>query len=112
MSLRHTPGRWETEEEEQGENCLLAVYVRHAESGGRIGKVFANCLVNSDEELRANFRAFAAAPELLAMLREIVVKDRAAIAELAALHVDLPRSSRELPDRAAALLDRIDGAPK
>ena len=67
----HTPGRWRLDGEEFNSfGNLIRIYVAH-EDGGRICECFANCLVKTDEALRANARLIAAAPELLEALREL-----------------------------------------
>lgn len=53
-------------------------------------------------------KLIASAPELRAMLQEIVEADRAATAELAKLAIDLSHPTCDLTTRAADLLERID----
>ncbi|CAM3896818.1 hypothetical protein CCOS865_02208 [Pseudomonas reidholzensis] len=68
-----TPGRWVTDGDYVNEHGnVLFAYVAH-EKGGRIAEAFANCLVNTDEQCRANAAYIAAAnPEaILALLAEI-----------------------------------------
>lgn len=56
-----TPGQWVTDGEEiGGGGKIVAIYVAH-EDGGRIGQVFANCLVPTDAKCRANAAYMAAA---------------------------------------------------
>lgn len=56
-----TPGQWVTDGEEiGGGGKIVAIYVAH-EDGGRIGQVFANCLVPTDAKCRANAAFMAAA---------------------------------------------------
>lgn len=64
----HTPGRWEVDPERPTypqADRPLGYYVRHVETG-RIGQVFENCLVTSEEEALANAQLFAAAPAVAA----------------------------------------------
>lgn len=67
-----TPGHWVTDGEEiGGGGKIVAIYVAH-EDGGRIGQVFANCLVPTDAKCRANaaFMAAANPTAVLSMLDE------------------------------------------
>lgn len=76
-----TPGQWVTDGEYVNEHgYVLYAYVAH-ENSGRIAEAFANCLVKTDEECRANaaFIAGANPANILALLAEIeTLHDRAA----------------------------------
>lgn len=68
-----TPGKWVTDGEYVNEHGnVLYAYVAH-EKGGRIAEAFANCLVKTDEQCRANAAYIAAASPtaVLALLAEI-----------------------------------------
>ncbi|RWU21295.1 hypothetical protein DM813_19095 [Pseudomonas alkylphenolica] len=68
-----TPGEWVTDGEYVNEHGnVLYAYVAH-EKGGRIAEAFANCLVKTDEQCRANAAYIAAASPVvvLALLAEI-----------------------------------------
>lgn len=66
--LKATPGPWVVDADDiNSHGNLVGIYV--SQNGeGRICKAFANCLVTTDEELRANAALIAAAPELYAAL--------------------------------------------
>ena len=65
----HTPGPYAVEREYINEHGnLISMYIAKAGSG-RIGQVFGNCLVKTDEQVRANAKLLAAAPELLEALQ-------------------------------------------
>lgn len=67
-----TPGQWVTDDEEiGGGGKIVAIYVAHKD-GGRIGQVFANCLVPTDAKCRANaaFMAAANPTAVLSLLSE------------------------------------------
>lgn len=69
---KHTPGSWVVDAEDVNQHGnLVGIYVSQ-NGDGRIGQVFANCLVTDDDELRANAALFAAAPDLLSALGDIV----------------------------------------
>ena len=82
----HTPGPWLVSDEYQGAHALLGVYIDQKNSG-RVARTFANCLVKTDAECRANARLIAAAPDLLAALQRI-----AAIQEIS-LSVEIARAA-------------------
>ncbi|MNZ24040.1 hypothetical protein D3C78_411750 [compost metagenome] len=66
-----TPGPWVPDGECANESGhVLYAYIAHAE-GGRIGEAFANCLVKTDEQCRAN-AAFMAVANPQAVLSLIV----------------------------------------
>lgn len=68
-AAQHTAGPWKVDGDDIIERTgnLRGVYIaQDSEGGGRIGQTFANCLVTTDEECRANAALWAAAPELLA----------------------------------------------
>lgn len=74
MNAAHTAGPWCLDGEDQGQHALLGVYIaQDSETGGRIAQTFANCLVTTDDECRANARLIAAAPELLEACRAVLV---------------------------------------
>lgn len=62
--LKATPGPWVVDADDiNSHGNLVGIYV--SQNGeGRICKAFANCLVTTDEELRANAALIAAAPEI------------------------------------------------
>ncbi|MDX7487218.1 hypothetical protein [Serratia marcescens] len=69
---KHTPGPWVVDEDEHSTaGGLIGIYVSQ-NGDGRIGQVFGNCLVTTDDELRANAALFAAAPDLLTALEGIM----------------------------------------
>lgn len=68
-----TSGRWVADGEyKNSDGNLLHAYVAH-EKGGRIAEAFANCLVKTDEQCRANahFIATANPPTILELIVEI-----------------------------------------
>lgn len=68
-----TPGQWVTDGEYVNEHgYVLYAYVAH-ENSGRIAEAFANCLVKTDEQCRANaaFIAGANPANVLSLLAEI-----------------------------------------
>lgn len=73
----HTPGPWILDGEERVERtgALVGVYVaqRRADGmpDGRICECFGNCLVTTDDELRANARLIVVAPALLDIARRV-----------------------------------------
>lgn len=89
----HTPDPWKVDEEYVNEHGnLVSIYVA-ALNGGRIGQVFANCLVKTDDELRANARLFSAAPALLAALQRIYLETgESSIANIALAAIDAARA--------------------
>ena len=67
---KHTPGPYVVDGEYINEHGnLIRIYIAK-EGKGRVGQVFANCLVKTDDQVRANAKLFAAAPELLAAATE------------------------------------------
>ena len=73
----HTPGPWRLDGEDFNRyESLTGIYVAH-DDGGRICQCFANCRVVTDEELRANARLIAAAPELLEGLLQVAADRKA-----------------------------------
>lgn len=65
---QHTPGPWIVEDDERSTTgTLIGIYLSQNRKG-RIGQVFGNCLVATEEELRANAVLAAAAPDLLEAL--------------------------------------------
>lgn len=77
-----TPGQWVTDGEDIGiGGNVIGVYVAH-EDGGRIGQVFANCLVPTDAKCRANaaFMAAANPAAVLSLLDELEAKDNTLLA--------------------------------
>lgn len=73
-----TSGPWVPDGEYVNEHGhVLYAYVAHAD-GGRIGEAFANCLVKTDEQCRANAEFMAAAnPKVvLALLTELEALSR------------------------------------
>lgn len=73
----HTPGPWIAEQEVFAPGGIVGIYVaqydaRVQEPGGRICQAYGNCLVTTDETVRANARLIAAAPDLLAALKAVV----------------------------------------
>lgn len=68
-----TPGQWLTDGEYVNEHgYVLYAYVAH-ENSGRIAEAFANCLVKTDEQCRANaaFIAGANPANVLSLLAEV-----------------------------------------
>ncbi|MNJ52197.1 hypothetical protein D3C77_475210 [compost metagenome] len=68
-----TSGQWVADGEyKNSHGNLLYAYVAH-ENGGRIAEAFANCLVKTDKQCRANAHFIAAAnpPTVLALIAEI-----------------------------------------
>lgn len=64
LAAAATKGVWEVDPEEiisPHSGAVLGVYIRHQKKGGRIAEFFANCLVKTDEQCRANARFAAAA---------------------------------------------------
>lgn len=69
----HTPGPWQGDGFEPCPNagcgmCYAWIAAPERLGGGRVAQFFQNCLVDSEEELRANVAVAAAAPDLLATL--------------------------------------------
>lgn len=100
----HTPGPWVAEEEVRAIGGITSIYVSKVDPSmpngldGRVCQAFGNCLVTTDDAVRANARLLAAAPELIAALREcadtlqkLVDMDR------------LPANSKDLRDARAAI---------
>lgn len=80
---KHTRGPWQVEPagvdgdldygaaQRDGSRALLQLHVSAPKGGGgRIGRVFSNCLVTTEEAMLANALVFAAAPEMLKALQE------------------------------------------
>jgi hypothetical protein len=75
--IHHTPGPWSINAKEIGKGAdgsIQHIPVVKAQGGGVIAHVYANCLVTSDEEVRANAHLVAAAPALLDFV-EYVLRD-------------------------------------
>lgn len=75
LAAAATKGVWEVDPEEiisPHSGAVLGVYIRHQKKGGRIAEFFANCLVKTDEQCRANARFAAAANPsvILALIAE------------------------------------------
>ena len=64
MISKHTPGPWDMDEGDYG--------IYQIETSDQIAEVFSH---HPDEELKANARLIAAAPELLEALRELLEYD-------------------------------------
>lgn len=72
VSATHTSGPWQVGSDEQrgaGDGSLVGLWIECAD-GARVGQAFGNCRITTDEAVRANARLFAAAPDLLAMVRQ------------------------------------------
>lgn len=80
LALAATPGQWVTDGEYVNEHGnVLYAYVAH-ENSGRIAEAFANCLVSTDEQCRANAAFIAAfspatAQALLAEIERLAEKN-------------------------------------
>lgn len=61
---KFTKGPYRLDGSDRNDHCLLGIYIAQEKTGGRIGQTFANCLVQTDEECRANAHLWASAPEL------------------------------------------------
>lgn len=72
-----TKGEWVVGEEEVSDQSgqVLSVWVEHKRRGGRIAQFFANCLVKTDAQVRANAR-FAAAASPKAILELLALAER------------------------------------
>lgn len=69
---KHTNGPWVIDEAAKNVfGGVTGIYIAKKDEG-RIGEVFLNCLVTSEEELTANAKLFSAAPELLKALQDIL----------------------------------------
>lgn len=66
---RHTEGVWVVDRRD--DNRIYVAQQYGDGPGGRICEVFSNCLV-TDEGCEANAKLIAAAPDLLAALRDII----------------------------------------
>ena len=70
--LQFTEAPWVVEAEERNQHGnLVSIFVAYGGSG-RICEVFGNCLVVTDENLRANARLIAACPALYGALEDLV----------------------------------------
>jgi hypothetical protein len=70
--MKHTKGPWiilDADERRGPSGHILSARIAH-EDGGAIADAYANCLVTTDEQCRANARLIAAAPDLLAALQD------------------------------------------
>lgn len=82
LAAAATKGVWEVDPEEiisPHSGAVLGVYIRHQKKGGRIAEFFANCLVKTDEQCRANAR-FAAAANPKA-IRALIAENKRLTAE-------------------------------
>lgn len=75
--MSHTVGPWIVDKERPTypqADRPLGYYIANLRTGGRIAQFFENCLVTSEEEALANANLFAAAPNMLLALRDLVAQ--------------------------------------
>lgn len=98
MSTSHTPGPWIASAYYGGWDCIRA--------GTHDGQIIAKLDLNEP----ANAHLIATAPELLAILEEIVATDDAAMRELKAVGFPVEGKTRDLTERARAIIAKAKGA--
>ena len=94
MSAQHTPGPWKIE----GDNI-------YGPNGQRIADVWSGY----EDEIHADARLIAAAPELLAALREMVAGDAEAIKEAEAIGIPFPDKMLDPYQRAVSAIAKATG---
>jgi len=69
--LKATAGPWSVDADEYNSSSRQLVGIYVSQNGdGRICKAFANCLVTTEEELRANAALIAAAPTMYQYIKK------------------------------------------
>jgi len=105
----HTPGPWRTQEGADDYNDAILI-VHGKTATGYVAHITLGEDYSPDRAL-ANARLIAVAPEMLALLKQLVEGDDRVYAKLSAhakAHFDARRNPNRLADLARALLARIN----
>lgn len=75
QKVGHTPGPWILDGVENGGGGITCAWIakadKHGAADGRVAGAFGNCLVKTDAKVIANAKLIAAAPMMLATLRDL-----------------------------------------